>query len=377
MKINCVINGRTKEFEFDPARSLRELLVSDGHFCVRDSDDREGFAGSDTVVVDGIPVYANLMLAGEVDGCEIRTPDGLADGRRLSVVQQAMVDAGVVQSAYNAPAAALLLTWLLENNPDPSKEEIKDALSGIFIRDAGYEHYYLAVKLAREKIASGGLRARSPLSSVRSCPSSARSSRRLTGSACRRMEKLCRGSSRARCCALVLLRSPHPHAYITKIDISEAEKMPGVLTIITCENCPDVFYMQAGQGNPSRRRMTEGCSTGRSAMSGIEWQPWSPRPRSRPRPPATRSGWSTNCSSLCSLSRRAMASDAPQVHQRGRRISRRRPGESGRYNKTADPRDGKVIYQFPLHGDIRHNIAAAAHGKIGDVEKGFADGPMW
>ena len=99
----------------------------------------------------GTPVYSNLYLAGEADGCDILTPDGLGDAEHLSDVQQAMVDAGVVQSAYNAPAAALLLTWLLENNPDPTKEEIKDALSGIFIRDASYEHYFLAVQLVRER----------------------------------------------------------------------------------------------------------------------------------------------------------------------------------------------------------------------------------
>ena len=155
MRIDCIINGKNRSFDVDPTMRLREMLLINGDFAVRDSDDCEGFCGSDTVLVDGTPVFANLVLAGEVNGCEIRTPDGLGNSRHLTIVQQAMIDAGVVQSAYNAPAAALLLTWLLENNPDPSKEEIKDALSGIFIRDAGYEHYYLAVKLAREKMKDG------------------------------------------------------------------------------------------------------------------------------------------------------------------------------------------------------------------------------
>ena len=148
MIIKCIINSIPRSFDVDPTMKLRDLLQLNGNRAVRDSDDSEGFCGSDTVLVDGVPVYSNLVLAGEVGGCEIRTPDGLADPAHLTVVQQAMIDAGVVQSAYNAPAAALLLTWLLENNSNPSKEDIKDALSGIFIRDAGYEHYYLAVKLA-------------------------------------------------------------------------------------------------------------------------------------------------------------------------------------------------------------------------------------
>ena len=140
MRINCKINGVDRSYDLDPMLRLRELLVKAGHNCVRDSDDAEGFAGSDTVLLDGLPVYSNLVLAGEVDGCEIVTPDSLGDADHLTVLQQAMIDAGVVQSAYNAPAAALVLTWLMDRYPDPTREQIRDALSGIYILDAGYEH---------------------------------------------------------------------------------------------------------------------------------------------------------------------------------------------------------------------------------------------
>ena len=155
MIIRCKINGIDRCYEADPLMRLRDFLVEHGHFAVRDSDDAEGFCGSDTVLVDGLPVMSNLMLAGEICGCEIRTPESLGKATDLSVVQQALVDAGVVQSAYNAPAAALLMTWLFENNSDPSREDVKDVLSGIFIRDAGYEHYYLAAELIKEKLATG------------------------------------------------------------------------------------------------------------------------------------------------------------------------------------------------------------------------------
>jgi putative selenate reductase molybdopterin-binding subunit len=56
---------------------LRELLVQAGHVCVRDSDDSEGFCGSDTILMDGKPVYSNLCIAAEADGSEIVTPDAL------------------------------------------------------------------------------------------------------------------------------------------------------------------------------------------------------------------------------------------------------------------------------------------------------------
>jgi len=110
----------------------------------------EGFAGSDTIVFNGKLKYANFILFYQAEGAEIRTAESLLNGRELNNVQKAMVAAGIVQSAYNAPAAALILTWLLEQKPNPTREEIKDVLTSIFIRDAGYEHYYLAVKLATE-----------------------------------------------------------------------------------------------------------------------------------------------------------------------------------------------------------------------------------
>ncbi len=150
MIVTCTVNGKPVRATADAGESLRGLLVALGHFAVRDSDDAEGFTGSDTVLMDDKPVYAGLLLAAQAEGTMIRTPDSLARGAELSIIQQAMIDAGIVQSAYNAPAAALLLTWLLEHNPQPTREDIKEVLSGIFIRDTGYEHYFLAVKLACE-----------------------------------------------------------------------------------------------------------------------------------------------------------------------------------------------------------------------------------
>jgi putative selenate reductase molybdopterin-binding subunit len=162
-----------------------------------------------------------------------------------------MIDAGLVQSAYNAPAAALMLTWLLIHSPDPTREEIKDAMSGIFIRDAGYEHYYLAVKLAREMIAHGCYQ-------TKAAPSF-RPKLRIVGKPAQKVDgpQLVRGEKvfvedfvTPDACILVMLRSPHAHAYIKSIDTSQAEKVPGVLKILTAANCPDTFYMQAGQGSP-------------------------------------------------------------------------------------------------------------------------------
>ena len=150
MELKCKINGEEVTLRAEPTARLRDVLYRAGYRSVRDSDDAEGFAGSDTIVFNGKLKYANFILFYQAEGAEIRTAEDLLNGRELNNVQKAMVAAGIVQSAYNAPAAALILTWLLEQKPNPTREEIKDVLTSIFIRDAGYEHYYLAVKLATE-----------------------------------------------------------------------------------------------------------------------------------------------------------------------------------------------------------------------------------
>lgn len=150
MLLKCRVNGENISIECNESDRLRDLLYKHGCISVRDSDDREGFAGSDTIVFNDRLRYSNLILAFQAQGADIRTAESLLNGRELNYVQKAMVSAGVVQSAYNAPAAALMLSWLLEKKPYPTKDEIRDVLTSIFIRDAGYEHYYLAVKLATE-----------------------------------------------------------------------------------------------------------------------------------------------------------------------------------------------------------------------------------
>ena len=249
--ISCTINGKKRSFDIDPTKRLREMLLMNGNFAVRDSDDAEGFCGSDTVLLNGTPVFSNLILAGEVEGCKIVTPDSLGDSMHLTVVQQALIDAGVVQSAYNAPAAALLMTWLFENNPMPSREEVKDTLSGIFIRDASYEHYYLAADLIKEKIATGKYQSkiapefRPHLKAVGKVKPKIDAPQLVSGERAF-VEDYVDDDT----CYMVVLRSPYAQAYVNKIDTSKAEALPGVIKVITAYNCSDATYMSAGQGNP-------------------------------------------------------------------------------------------------------------------------------
>lgn len=374
MRIDCIINGKNRSFDIDPTMRLRDMLLINGNFAVRDSDDCEGFCGSDTVLVDGTPVYANLVLAGEVNGCEIRTPDGLGNSQHLTIVQQAMIDAGVVQSAYNAPAAALLLTWLLENNPNPSKEEIKDALSGIFIRDAGYEHYYLAVKLALEKMKGGCYKSEiapsfRPELEVIGKPGAKIDGPQLVSGERAFVEDYVTPDT----CHMVVLRSPHASAYINSIDDSEARKVEGVIEILTAYNTPETHYMQAGQGNPEpsphdRRLFNLKVRHVGDRVAAVIAE--------------TLEAAKEACSKIkvdyevlpaVFTVEEAMAPGAPLVHNGIVEYRSGAPADLDEYNKKAgDPREGKVIYQFPLHADIHKNIAASNKGEIGNVDEAFA-----
>lgn len=374
MQVRTRINGENVIFFSNPDERLRDVLYRLGYNSVRDSDDGEGFAGSDTIIFNGRPAYSNLILAYQAEGSEIRTAESLLKNRRMNDVQEAMIDSGIVQSAYNAPAAALLLTYLLERKPEATRDDVKDVLSGIFIRDAGYEHYFLAVKLVQEKRRYGEYRTPVSPSFREELKIVGKPARKIDGEALVTGErvfvedKVLPGSY-----VLEVLRSPFAHAYITRIDTSEAEKLDGVETIITAENCPDVYYMQAGQGNPEpsphdRRLFNRKVRHVGDRVAAVV---------------AKNHDIASKALELIKVEyealdavftvEEAMAEGASLVHNGIVEYRAGAPEDLDEYNREADPRDGKVVYQFPLHADIRHNIAAGAHGGIGDVEKGFAE----
>ena len=371
----CKINGETVFLSGAAADRLRDALFRAGYHSVRDSDDAEGFAGSDTVIFNGKLRYSNLIMLYQAEGAEIRTAESLLTGRELNYVQKAMIAAGIVQSAYNAPAAALILTWLLEQHPDPTREQIKDALGSIFIRDAGYEHYYLAVRLARELRDTGSFQSEIAPSFRPHLDIIGKPAGKIDGAALVSGEPVFvedKVPENAYC--LHVLRSPFASAYIKSIDISEAEKLDGVAAVITAENCPDVYYMQAGQGNPEpsphdRRLFNRKVRHVGDRVAGIV---------------ARTPEIADKAASLIKIEyepqgavftvEEAMAEGAPLVHNGPVRYNAGAPADLDEYNKKAgDVREGDVIYQFPLHADIRKNIAASNKGHIGDLEKGFAE----
>lgn len=375
MEVKCRLNGEQVVLREEETARLRDVLYAFGCHSVRDSDDAEGFAGSDTIVFNGKLKYANFILLYQADGADIRTAESLLCGRELNYVQKAMVAAGIVQSAYNAPAAALILTWLLEKKPNPTKEEIKDVLSGIFIRDAGYEHYYLAVKLACELRDFGEFRSEIAPSFRPNLDVIGKPSGKIDGAALVSGESVfVEDKVPADAWCLHVLRSPFASAYIKSIDTSKAEALDGVAAIITAENCPDVYYMQAGQGNPEpsphdRRLFNRKVRHVGDRVAGIV---------------ARTPEIADKAASLIEVVyeptdavytvEEAMADGAPLVHNGPVRYNAGAPDDLDEYNKRAgDKREGDVVYQFPLRADIRKNVAASNSGSIGDLDKGFAE----
>ncbi|NYE11899.1 carbon-monoxide dehydrogenase small subunit [Actinomadura citrea] len=115
----------------------------------------QGECGSCTVYLDGVPVCACLVAAGQAEGREVVTVEGLAQGppgeERLDPVQEAFVEAGAVQCGFCTPGLIVQAHDLIERNPAPSDAEIREALAGNLCRCTGYEKILDAVRLAAER----------------------------------------------------------------------------------------------------------------------------------------------------------------------------------------------------------------------------------
>jgi len=108
----------------------------------------QGECGSCSVLLDGVLVCACLVLAAQADGHDVTTVEGLASDEALHPVQQAFVEAGAVQCGFCTPGLVVAAADLLERSPDPSDDEIREALSGNLCRCTGYEKIFDAVRMA-------------------------------------------------------------------------------------------------------------------------------------------------------------------------------------------------------------------------------------
>ena len=151
MKISFTVNGAQREADVWEGESLlftlRERLGLPGskNAC------EQGECGSCSVLLDGTLVCACLVLAAQAEGHEVVTVEGLGGGEGLHPVQEAFVEAGAVQCGFCTPGFVVAAADLLRRSPDPSDDELREALSGNLCRCTGYAKIFDAVRLAAER----------------------------------------------------------------------------------------------------------------------------------------------------------------------------------------------------------------------------------
>jgi carbon-monoxide dehydrogenase small subunit len=154
MTIEVTVNGTRHRREIVHNRLLVDFLHDDLALQGTRNGCGQGICGCCTVVVDGEPAKACLMLAAQADGCEITTIEGLAAGATPHPVQTAFVEAGAVQCGYCIPGMVLTAHALLVENPAPTDAEIRESLANNLCRCTGYVKIVDAVRLAASRLAA-------------------------------------------------------------------------------------------------------------------------------------------------------------------------------------------------------------------------------
>jgi len=151
-KISLMVNGNRYEVEVEANRTLLQLLRENLEFTGTKLACERGDCGLCTVLLDGVPTKSCLVLAVEVNGREVTTIEGLAEEGQLTPVQRAFIKHGAVQCGFCTPAFILAAEALLKRNPNPTEEELKEAVGGILCRCTGYRQIIDAIlDAAREK----------------------------------------------------------------------------------------------------------------------------------------------------------------------------------------------------------------------------------
>jgi aerobic carbon-monoxide dehydrogenase small subunit len=155
MRVACTVNGQPKAAE-DVWEGESLLYVLRERFGLVGSKNacEQGECGSCSVYLDGELVCACLVLAGQADGREVVTVEGLAGGEALHPVQAAFVEAGAVQCGFCTPGLVVATHDLLRGEPSPSDARIREALAGNLCRCTGYQKIIDAVHLAAKRMAA-------------------------------------------------------------------------------------------------------------------------------------------------------------------------------------------------------------------------------
>jgi len=152
------VNGEDHELLFAPYKTLLEVLREDLDLTGTKHGCELGECGACAVLVDGQPLLSCLVLAIECEGKSIETVEGLARGSELHPLQAALADLGGAQCGYCTPGIVMTAKALLDAEPAPSRERIKEAISGNLCRCTGYQQIYESIEEAARRMREEGER---------------------------------------------------------------------------------------------------------------------------------------------------------------------------------------------------------------------------
>ena len=279
MTVTLTINGVERTLPCEPHESLRTVLRRAGLHSVRFGS-HSGETGAAGVLVDGVFVSADVMLAAQAEGRDVETVEGLAGPGEMHPIQQAFIDTGAIQSGYSTPAMILASKALVERTGNPSEDEIRASLSGVLDRETGYLRPVHAVKRAAAELlgeepddigvvhldqlldSDGPHDDREGLSVIapRVVPSDEVPPTRVVGKPEAKTDavKLVKGNpaftddtTLVDTLIAKVLYSPHAHARIVAIDDSDALALDGVHAVLHHGNVPRVRYASGGQSYPN------------------------------------------------------------------------------------------------------------------------------
>jgi carbon-monoxide dehydrogenase small subunit len=150
--IRLRVNGEEHDVVVSPNETLVEVLRERLELTGTKMGCGEGACGTCTVLLDGKPVRSCLTLAVEVQDKDILTIEGLAEGGELHPVQKAFIEHGAIQCGFCSPAMILTSKALLEENPHPTEEEVRGAISGLVCRCTGYAKIVEAILAAADSV---------------------------------------------------------------------------------------------------------------------------------------------------------------------------------------------------------------------------------
>jgi len=154
-EIKFVLNGKPYELEIKPWRTLLEMIREDLKLTGTKEGCSEGECGSCTVIMGGKPVNSCLVPAMEADGQEITTVEGLVDGEMLHPIQDAFFHHAGMQCGFCTPGMIMSSKALLDKNPDPNEEEIREGIAGNFCRCTGYTKIIESIHSAAQAMKGG------------------------------------------------------------------------------------------------------------------------------------------------------------------------------------------------------------------------------